>query len=119
MHLLCFLTLKGLVSWCAVLFLIIGFLGYLVVIFLAVSGISKRLHTLVFSETAYNIGLPTCALTALALVVSLETFVASPSAIKVEMIGVTLEGAASPVILWVVTYLALVVSMRALRKPES
>jgi len=109
---------KALITWSAILFLIIGFSGYLIVLFLATSGRSKRLADLVFSQTAHNIGLPTCALTAIALVISLEAFVAAPGSITVKIIGISLEGAARPVILWVIAYLALVASMRVLRQPK-
>lgn len=109
---------KTLVTWSAVLFLTIGFTGYLVVVFYATSGKSERLSKLIFSETAYNIGLPTCVLTAFSVVISLEAFAGAYGNIKLELLGIVLEGAARPVVLWVVVYLSLVLSMRVLRRPK-
>ncbi|HJU40600.1 MAG TPA: hypothetical protein VJ724_13600 [Tahibacter sp.] len=119
-------TLKCLVTWVAVGFLFLGLLGYfylLMKVFFSGKNPEQAAkdhnRQMIVGDAAHNIGLPTCALTAFAIVVVLDSTIAAPGEVAIKLLGIELRGLATPVMLWTIVYLALVLSMRMARNDDA
>ena len=73
--------------------------------------VSHGAFVLAYEHPAAMIGLPLCALAALCLVLLLRS---TSGPIEFEAVGLKFKGASGPIIMWVVTYLAMVASVKLL-----
>jgi hypothetical protein len=88
--------------------------GLVVVVFLvqaAMLGSTGKFDYLFHEHPAAMLGLPLIAIAALCLVLILRS---TSGPIEFEALGLKFKGAAGPIIMWVITFLAMVVAVKLL-----
>ena len=89
----------------------LGLLAY--GIFVVATSSSKELHDLIVAHPAQSIGIPAAALIALFLVIFLEY--TSGESLKFKGMGFEFQGAAGPILFWVICFAVIVLAIQLLR----
>ena len=88
--------------------LIVGYFGYIIFLF---RDKEKQIVEGITNHGLAAIGLPIAAITSLTLVLLLEEVFGQT--IKVKAIGFEFEGAAGPIILWILGFLAITIAIKS------
>lgn len=85
--------------------------GVFLLLFIESAYVDRRFNETLYQHLAAAIGVPLSALTALALVLALEQVAGD---IQFEALGLKFKGAAGPLVMWVLCFIALVAGIKAL-----
>ena len=94
--------------------LIPSLFGFLMIVFLVQmtkEGSTGRFDYLFHEHPAALLGLPLIAIAALCLVLILRS---TSGPIELQVLGLKFKGAAGPIIMWVITFLAIVLAVKLL-----